>query len=335
MRIEGRRPLAVGAHRADALTYALAFLLLLSALFAAAAIYRVLLPGGETRASAAALTATLADAYGLGGLPLIGPPAASANSSPLRANDVVAYYGSPRTPSMGILGQYEEAEAARLLAARAAAFDALNGDRGVLPAFHLVYGIAQPEAGRDGLYLRYIDDRTVQTYLQIARRNGFALVLDLQIGHSDALTEIRKIERYLAEPDVFVAIDPEFALAGRSRPGAAIGAIDANAINDAQAYLAGLADKLRLPKKLLIVHQFQDEMISGAERIERRDDVDVIIDMDGYGPAEIKQVKYGRYGAAPYAQHGGIKIFLEHDPDPMTEQQLLDIEPRPVFFLYQ
>jgi hypothetical protein len=90
-----------------------------------------------------------------------------------------------------------------------------------------------------------------------------------------------------------------------------------------------------LPRKLLIVHQFQGSMITNAPAIERRDGVDLVIDMDGYGPADIKAVKYERYGAAAYAPFGGIKIFLQHDPDPMTERQILDIEPRPAFILYQ
>jgi hypothetical protein len=86
---------------------------------------------------------------------------------------------------------------------------------------------------------------------------------------------------------------------------------------------------------MLVVHQFQGTMITNADAIEHRDGVDLVIDMDGYGPADIKQVKYERYGAAPYAPFGGIKIFLKHDPDPMTERQIIDIAPSPSFILYQ
>jgi hypothetical protein len=205
----------------------------------------------------------------------------------------------------------------------------------VLPALHLVYAVAQPQSRTDGLYLQYVDDRTVRQFIELARRRGFVLILDLQIGHSNALSEVEKIAPYLNEPDVFVALDPEFALAGGAKPGEAIGSIDAGDINAVQQYLATLTREQRLPQKMLIVHQFQAEMITNAGVIERRDDVDLIIDMDGYGPADIKQVKYLRYGAAPYAPFGGIKIFLEHDPDPLTERQLLGLSPRPSLFVYQ
>jgi hypothetical protein len=280
---------------------------------------------------------TMADVYGFGGLPALsaGRDAGNAAASPVQHNAIVTYYGSPRTPSMGILGQHTPEDAADLLTERAARFRAADASARVLPALHLVYAVAQPQSRTDGLYLQYVDDRTVRQFIELARRRGFVLILDLQIGHSNALSEVEKIAPYLNEPDVFVALDPEFALAGGAKPGEAIGSIDAGDINAVQQYLATLSREQRLPQKMLIVHQFQAEMITNAGVIERRDDVDLIIDMDGYGPADIKQVKYLRYGAAPYAPFGGIKIFLEHDPDPLTERQLLGLSPRPSLFVYQ
>jgi hypothetical protein len=280
---------------------------------------------------------TMADAFGLGGLPELLPVGieSAAAPSPLAANQIVAYYGSPSVPSMGILGEHDAETLAWLLRARADRFDDLNGDAGVVPALHLVFAVAQPETGADGLYLRYVDDRTVRQYIDLARRHGFALVLDLQIGHSSALDEVRKILPYLEEPDVHVALDPEFALAGGARPGAAIGALGASDINAVQWLLGEFTSRRGLPRKMLIVHQFETDMISDADAIERSDGVDLVIDMDGYGPAEVKAVKYARYGAAPYAPFGGIKVFLRHDPDLMSERQLLDLRPRPAFFIYQ
>lgn len=288
--------------------------------------------------SAAVLTpvTTMADAIGVGGLPALSVGDDHlVGVSMLAGNTLVAYYGSPRQPAMGILGEHDAETIAWLLSARAARFDALNGDAGVVPVLHLVYGVAQPETGAAGLYLRYLDDRTVRLYLDLARRYGFALVLDLQIGHSNALAEVLKILPYLEEPDVHVALDPEFALAGGPKPGSAIGTLDASDINAVQWLLGEFTFRRQLPKKVLIVHQFEAAMISDAQSIERSGGVDLVIDMDGYGPADIKTVKYQRYANATYAPYGGIKLFLRHDPDLMTEEQLLDIEPRPVFFLYQ
>ncbi|MDP9238597.1 MAG: hypothetical protein M3P30_14585 [Chloroflexota bacterium] len=277
-----------------------------------------------------------ADAFGLGGLShLRMDGTGKAASSPIEHNRVVTYYGTPRTPSMGILGQHAPEDAADMLAQRAARFEEVDPALRVLPALHLVYAVAQPQSEKDALYLSYVDDRTVRQFIDLARRRGFALILDLQIGHSNALAEVRKIEKYLEEPDVFVALDPEFALHGSLKPGEAIGAIDAGDVNAVQWYLGKLSANLHLPKKMLIVHQFQAEMITAAASIEHHDDVDLVIDVDGYGPADIKQAKYIRYGAAPYAPFGGIKVFLQQDPDPLTEGQLLSLSPKPSLFVYQ
>lgn len=276
-----------------------------------------------------------ADAFGLGGLSRLSLGAADAASSPIEHNRVVTYYGTPRTPSMGILGQHTPEDAADMLAERAERFEGLDPTVPVLPALHLVYAVAQPQSDQDALYLSYVDERTVRQFIDLARRRGFALILDLQIGHSNALAEVQKIEKYLEEPDVFVALDPEFALHGSTKPGEAIGAIDAGEVNAVQSYLGKLSENLHLPKKMLIVHQFQAEMITAAASIERHDDVDLVVDMDGYGSADIKEAKYVRYGAAAYAPFGGIKVFLQQDPDPLTERQLLSLSPKPSLFVYQ
>jgi len=332
LRIAGRRPLVPTLQpRLRQLLAALCAVVVVAAIAAPLS-----LGGGGSSGDTAASTLTMADAIGVGGLPALSLGGDGlAGASLLADNTLVAYYGSPRQPAMGILGEYDAEAIAWLLIERAKRFDALNGDTGVVPVLHLVYGVAQPETAADGLYLRYVDDRTVRQYLDLARRYGFALVLDLQIGHSTALTEVRKILPYLEEPDVHVALDPEFALAGGAKPGAAIGTLDASDINAVQWLLAEFAHRRNLPKKVLIVHQFEATMISDAMAIERRSGVDLVIDMDGYGPAEIKVAKYAHYGAASYAPFGGIKLFLRHDPDLMTEEQLLDIKPRPAFFLYQ
>jgi hypothetical protein len=330
VRIASPRPLSVASPLLARAVYALLALALAGALVLVGVRIWNWGHGGSTSDS----KLTMADAFGFGGVTAL-PDAVGQMASPVEGNAIVTYYGSPRTPSMGILGQHAPEDVADLLAERAARFEALSPGRPVLPALHLVYGIAQPEPGADGLYLSYLDDRTVRQYIELARRRGFVLILDLQIGHSNALAEVQKILPYLREPDVFVALDPEFSLGGDVRPGDAIGSVDASDINAVQWYLGALSSQERLPKKMLIVHQFQAEMITNSSTIERRPDVDLIIDMDGYGPADIKEVKYGRYAAATYAPFAGIKIFLQHDPDPLTERQLLDLRPRPSLFIYQ
>jgi hypothetical protein len=328
VRIARRRPAPLAVSPAMLLAAAAGC----AALLAALVWWRT--PAVQRAHDAPAGDATMASAYGLGGLPELRGrvPAREPAPSPLAHERLVTYYGNPYTPSMGVLGQHPPEDAADLLAQRAAAL-ALDGAGPVLPALHVVYAVAQPADG--GASLQYLDDRSVRAFIDLARRRGFVTVLDLQIGHSDPLAEVERIAPYLREPDVFVALDPEFALPGDTRPGQAIGSIDAGEINAVQAYLAALAERERLPRKVLIVHQFQDGMITGAADIDRRDDVDLVIDMDGYGAADIKGVKYRRYAGAAYAPYGGIKVFLQHDPDPLTDAQILALQPPPRVIVYQ
>jgi hypothetical protein len=305
----------------------------LVAMFAAARLYRS--TRGAHAPAATMPAVTMADAFGLGGFQSLQAPNVDGGPlpSPIEANEIVAYYGAPASPSMGILGQHDPEQAADLLDQRAAAYRFLTRSWRVMPALHVVYGVAQPAAGDASM--RYIDDRSVRGYIDLARRRGFVVVLDLQIGHSDPLTEVQRIEPYLAEPDVFVALDPEFALPASTKPGEKIGSIDATAINAVQAYLADLSASRHIPKKTLIVHQFEGYMITDARAIERRPDVDLVIDMDGYGPADVKEAKYEAYAASPYAPFPGIKVFLQHDPDPLSEAALLGLRPRPAYVVYQ
>jgi hypothetical protein len=330
LRIASRRTIAPPTTLGAVLAYGLIAALVVAG---GVVVLALTLAGGSGAGSGGA-PITMADAFGLGGLASLSPGNVDAAPSPIEHNEVVTYYGSPRTPSMGILGQHPPEDVADLLAERAQRFAALNDGASVLPALHLVYAVAQPQP-KDGLYLQYVDDRTVRQFIDLARRRGFVLILDLQIGHSDALAEVRKIEQYLREPDVFVALDPEFALSGSLKPGDAIGSIAAGDVNAVQWYLAALTQRYHLPKKMLVVHQFQTEMIRDAQAIEHHDDLDLVINMDGYGPSDIKEVKYRRYAASSYAPFGGIKVFLQHDPDPLTEQQLLGLSPRPSLFVYQ
>ncbi len=333
MRIARRRSVPAGIPSAAIAAGAAAVALAVIVALSAARVRQPAQPAGGGGASGRTLT--MADAFGLGGLAGLRAPNARGAPlpSPVEGNVVVSYYGVPQTPSMGILGQEPPGQAADLLAERAARFRFLTRSWDVRPALHLVYAVAQPDAGAGSL--QYLDDRTVRDFIALARRRGFVVILDLQIGHSNALAEVQRVLPYLREPDVSVALDPEFALPSSTKPGQRIGSIDATDINAVQAYVAQVTAAERLPKKMLIVHQFDGSMITHREAIQRSAGVDLVIDMDGYGPAGVKVAKYRRYGGAPYAPYGGIKVFLQHDPDPLSEASLLALEPRPGLIVYQ
>jgi hypothetical protein len=248
----------------------------------------------------------------------------------LAANQILSYYGNPHVPGMGILGELEPEELVARLSAHAEKFDQLNGARGVQPAFHIVYASAQPEPGGDGLHLQFLDRRTILRYLDLACKHGFLVFLDIQVGRSDVETEIRDILPYLEGPHVHVALDPEFAMAAGQIPGEDIGSLDAADVNAAQAVLQAFVESRGLSDKILVVHQFTDGMITNRQLIRDYPAVRLVVDSDGVGPSEIKQVKFGWY-AAP-AEYAGIKLYFHQDPDLMSESEVLGLDPDVIIY---
>ena len=248
----------------------------------------------------------------------------------LTNNQILSYYGNPYVSAMGILGELEPEELVLRLKAHAQLYDGLNGPRGVQPALHLVYASAQPNPGEDGLHLIFVDRRTLDRYIDLACEHGLLIFLDNQIGRSDVETEVRDILLYLDQPHVHAALDPEFAMPPGEIPGDAIGTMDAAEINAAQAVLQTLVEQRGLPDKMLIVHRFTDGMVTNSELIQDFPRVRLVIDMDGFGAAEIKQVKFGWY-AAP-AEHSGIKLFFKQDEDLMSEVDVLGLDPDVIIY---
>lgn len=249
---------------------------------------------------------------------------------PLSKAQVVSYYGNPYTADMGILGEVSPETLLQRLREHAGVYDSLNGERRVQPAFHIVYATAQSDPYPDGLHLLYLDDATLREYLELACENGLLVFLDLQIGRSDAESEVEKVLPYLELPYVHVALDPEFAMPPGEVPGESIGSLDAADVNAVQALLDGFLAERDLPDKILVVHQFTEGMLTRRELLEGYPRVDLVIDMDGFGPAEIKEVKYGWY--AEPAPHSGIKLFFKQDPDLMSEGDVLELGPDVIIY---
>ncbi|MFQ5471561.1 MAG: hypothetical protein ACE5FA_01575 [Dehalococcoidia bacterium] len=243
---------------------------------------------------------------------------------------IVSYYGNPYTSQMGILGELDPAALVAAVTARAATYDSLNGPLAARPALHIVYGTAQAGPGPEGLYLQYVDDATMREYIDLACDNGLLVFVDLQIGRSDVETEVRKVLDYLELPNVHLALDPEFAMAPGEVPGQRIGTIDAQDVNNAQSVVAELIEERGLSDKIIVVHQFLEKMVTRPELIQDFPRVRLVIDMDGFGPAAVKEVKYGWF--AEPAEYAGIKLFFKHDPDLMSEADVLALQPNVIIY---
>ena len=249
----------------------------------------------------------------------------------MRANQVLTYYGSPDAVSLGILGQLEPDALVARLNEHARTYDDLNGFRGVQAGLHLIYATAQAFPGEDGLYVRRVDGETLEEYVRLACDNELFIFLDLQLGRADMETEIEKLLPYLRQTHVHLSLDPEFAMAADQVPGQQIGHLDATQINRAQEILDDLIEEYNLGDKILVVHQFQESMITNKDDIESFRRVRLVINMDGFGPGATKLAKFDRFSAP--AEYGGIKLFFQQDDPLLSEEEVLKV--RPDLIIYQ
>ena len=256
--------------------------------------------------------------------------------SPFAGQQVVSFYGYPGIPGMGALGRYTPAGAIAAASIQAARYDALNGDIDVIPAVQPIVAVAQRYPGADGDYLSHMPPERIAEYVEAARDAGALVILDIQIGWADPLEEVRRLEPYLLEPFVHIALDPEFATASYGvAPGQRIGTLPADDINAVQAYLAQLVREHGLPRKALVVHQFLQRMIPEPERVEAHDEVDLTISMDGFGGPAIKLVHYRWYALADYAEQPAIKLFYDWDTPLMQPAEIQAFQVPSALIIYQ
>ena len=246
---------------------------------------------------------------------------------------VVAFYGAPRDEELGALGVGTPAQAARRLLRQAQGYR--RGGRPVLPAFELIATVASGAPGEDGNYSDRQSDAVVRRYLKAARRAGALLLLDIQPGRADFMSEVRHFAEFLAEPDVGLALDPEWRMREGEVPGKVFGSVDAAAVNEVSDYLAEVVRRRRLPQKLLVVHQFTENMITRRHRLRLRPEVALTLNVDGFGDRANKHAKYREFTRRHRRFHYGFKLFYREDTNLMGPRDVLRLRPRPELVVYE
>jgi hypothetical protein len=266
------------------------------------------------------------------------PPAPKPVELPLGGREifprfrVVAFYGAPQSHALGALGIGSPDKAVRRLAKQAKPY--AKKTRPVLLALELLADVANRDAGTDGLYRTRQPASVIRRYLAAARRAKALLVLDIQPGHADFLTETRHLDRWLREPDVGLALDPEWHTPG-AVPGTRIGSVQAEDVNAVTRHVAAIVRRYKLPEKLFVIHQFTPNMIAGKKRVEQPPGVAVTMNVDGFGDRPNKISKYHQFTHDGTRFHRGYKLFYEEDTNLMTPGSVLDLQPRPDFVVYE
>jgi hypothetical protein len=248
---------------------------------------------------------------------------------------IVAYYGNPMSRRMGILGQIAPDSMLARLQREVRAYAAADTATPVMPALELIVTVAQAGPGADGKYRLRMPDTLIDRVASWADRAHALLILDVQIGRSTVQEELAPLVKYLQRPTVHLALDPEFALPPGKVPGRVIGRMDAAQVNEASAMLASLVDDNHLPPKVLIVHRFTHPMLREADQIHLDPRVQVVIDMDGFGPDWMKRSSYRAYVASDPVQYAGFKLFYKNDKPVMTPRDVLGLFPAPSFVMFQ
>ncbi len=196
----------------------------------------------------------------------------------------VALYGSPLAARLGALGEQGAIEAA--IRAKQVATQFSGADAPVVPTFEMITTNAHASPGPDGNWSTEHDASVFQPWIDLAAQEDIYVILDLQPGSSDFINQAILYEDLLLNPHVGLALDPEWRfkhpdqlINGHDRRGAA-SAAEVNAVIE---WLADLVQQHDLPQKVLLLHQFRRDMLPDRENIVPRPELQLIIQMDGFG----------------------------------------------------
>lgn len=257
------------------------------------------------------------------------------SDGPLKNNRLVAFYGTPKSENMGILGEYPPEEMMKKLKERAAAYSKADPDHPAVPTIELIATVAQRTPGPEGLYISDPSKEVIDRYAKLAKENNALLLLDIQLGQASVMEGVKKVEPYLKLPYVHLAIDTEYSVAEGEVPGKDLGHVDGAEIQKAVDYMDKLVEENDLPDKLVVVHQFGNGIVTNKDMIKPTSHVEVALNYDGFGDPDIKMSAYGKLVQKQPIQYGGFKLFYENDDPLLTPKQVLKLDPAPAIVDYQ
>jgi hypothetical protein len=248
---------------------------------------------------------------------------------------LVAIYGHPGDSNLGALGEQPLDASVQRARDVAAAYDAISAEA-VVPAFEIITTVASSEPGADGDYSLESSLDHIRPWVDAAGAAGYYVILDLQPGYTDFLTQARRYEELLAQPHVGLALDPEWRLAPGQRHMRDIGHVAADEVNGITAWLAELTRRHRLPQKLLVLHQFRLDMLPDRADIRVAPEVALVVQMDGLGDQETKLETWQAITTGgPAGIHFGWKNFYDEDSPLRRPADVIALVPSPVYVSYQ
>ena len=247
------------------------------------------------------------------------------------------YSGSPGAPGQGRLGIGDLDDRMVEMESRGKPF---TGGRELLPVMELIAVTVHGVPGADGMYRTRVRDSVIEEWLAMAREHKAILLLNIQPGRADFIDEVRYLEKWLSEPDVGVALDPEWAVEPGQIPGRVFGRTTGAELNECAAYLADLVAEHNLPEKVMVYHQLHLDIVRNESSLKQHDGVVLVKSIDGIGSPGAKVATWTRIVAAtPAGVHLGFKLFYLEDVERggrlMTAREVLALTPRPEYILFE
>ena len=249
---------------------------------------------------------------------------------------MIAAYGTPGSASLGILGEQDLPATIERVQQLVADYEP-HSDTPVVPAFEVITTIASSEQGGDGDYSSELSVETLREWVDGAGEAGVYVVLDLQPGTTDFLTQAKLYEELLLQPHVGLALDPEWRLKPGQRHMAQIGSVTAAEVNEVITWLADLTAENSLPQKVLILHQFRLSMITDRQDLDTsREELAITLHADGNGAPGDKLATWNTLQTdLPEGIFMAWKNFYDEDSPTFTPEETYAVEPRPWFVSYQ
>lgn len=250
---------------------------------------------------------------------------------------IVALYGHPSGPALGVMGEQPPQEAVKRVNDLVRQYQELTPDTPTVPAFEVIATVASSSPGDDGDYSNEGTVEELRPYVEaIGKAGGFA-VLDLQPGRASFLSQAQRYQELLALPYVGLALDPEWKIGPDEKPLGRVGNTTAAEVNEVSAWLADFTKTKKLPQKIFIMHQFQLQMIRDREQLNlNHPELSFVLHADGHGDAHDKMATWDkmREGLQPQI-FMAWKNFIDEDTPMFDPRQTLGVQPTPWFISYQ
>ncbi|WP_201775257.1 hypothetical protein [Cellulomonas sp. FA1] len=247
----------------------------------------------------------------------------------------VALYGTPGSGALGVLGEQDVPATIARAEQHAAPYRELTADT-VVPAVEIIATIASGGPEADGSYSRKRPVEDLRPLVEAAGAAGQYVVLDLQPGRQDFVTQAQLYADLLALPHVGLALDPEWRLAPDQVHLRQIGSVGIDEVNATAAWLASFTRERGLPQKMFVLHQFSLRMITERERLDTsHDELAPLIHVDGQGSQPAKAGTWATLRAGAPPVHWGWKNFYDEDVPMLDPAQTYQVQPVPDLVTYQ